>query len=463
MTRRARRGFRLVAIAEALLLAAAWRSAGAYPRDTTDLSRLEFAPSLTTGTVPAGRSNRPQAAATQAAPAVDSAEVDRAITEQLDRIHAEESRNGPFSRELPDQLLTLSVLYQQRGQHDVALTLLDRARQIVRFNKGLYSLEQVPMVERALASRDALHESGGIARTEDQLLELARRNPSDARAGEIYYEIANRHVENVERYLSDGSQQFTVTMSVDGPPRHQYPEEIALSVLDGARDTYAQAIRSVARNPDLDGPSLDEVEAGLVRSYYLEALNVDRLSPFAAQTDSRLGKSRYQLGIREALHERGVSSYLRRMRYSVQASRPESEIAAEQLELGDWDLLFDQTELAFAVYRNARVLLERNGATPEQLEAFFSPTAPTLLPTFEPGLVDGEQAANYKGYVDVAIALDGTGKSTRVDVTGKSPGATEEIVHRLKKYVVHSRFRPRFENGEWASEDHVSLRYYFTY
>ncbi len=462
MTRRVRRVTQLAAIAGAIVLAIGG-NAGAYPPSDPplDLSHLVFVPALPDGAaaVHAARA-APQPAR------IDRTQLDRAITEQLDVIHAEEVSNGSFSKDLAPELLSLAVLYQQRDDHLLAIPALERARQIIRYNEGLYSLDQVPMVERSLASRDALHAAGGVQPPEeDTLLELARRNPSDARVADIYYELANRHLGNVERYLTDPSQQeLTVTLNVDGlAPHRETPEETALSTLDDVRDNYAEAIRSVVRHRSPDGPSLGDVEVALIRSYYIEAQNVDRLSPLAAQTDSRLGKPRYQLGIRSALHERGVESYWRRMRFGMKAGQSETQIAAEQLELGDWHLLFDENELAFATYRNARLLLERNGATPEEMQRFFSPMTPTVLPTFTAGFVGADQAAAYRGFIDVALTLNGVGKSTRFEVTGRSEGIPEEIVRRLKHYVAEARFRPRFEADGWAPEDRVALRYYFTY
>ncbi len=465
MTPRVRRATRLAAIASIAVLVAIGRSAAAYPPPPPlDLSHLEFVPGLPVGAapVPAQRAAEAPRPDTQKA---DRAQLDKAVTEQLDVIHAEEQANGMYSKDLAGELLSLAVLYQQRGDHILAIPVLERARQIIRYNDGLYSLDQVPMVERALASRDALHDSSVVEQTEDQLLEIARKNPDDARVADIYYEVANRHVGTVERFLTDPAQQeLTITLSVDGlAPHRETPEETALTTLDDARDHYAQAIRSVVRHRGPDGPSLGDVEVGLVRSYYIEAQNVNKLSPLAAQTDSRLGKPRYQEGIRAALHERGVESYWRRMRFSVKADRPDSEIAAEQLELGDWHLLFDEDELAFATYRNARLLLARSGATSDDLRNFFSPTSPTVLPTFVGGFVQPDQAEAYRGYVEVAITLNGAGKCTRFDVTEKSPQTPDEVVHRLKRYLAESRFRPRFEGDGWASEDHVPLRYYYTY
>jgi tetratricopeptide (TPR) repeat protein len=465
MTRRARRVTQLAAIAGATVLAIGG-SAGAYPpsEPPLDLSHLEFVPALPAGALAPSTAAGARAVAPEPVK-VDRAQLDRAIGEQLDAIHAEEVGNGTFSKDLAPELLSLAVLYQQRGDHILAIPALERARQIIRYNEGLYSLDQVPMVERTLASRDVLHEGSGQPVEEDTLLELARRNPGDARVADIYYELANRHLGNVERYLADPSQQeLAVTLNVDGlAPHRESPEETALSTLDDARDNYADAIRSVVRHRSPDGPSLNDVEAGLVRSYYIEAQNVGKLSPLAAQTSSRLGKPRYQEGIRAALHERGVESYGRRMRFSVKANRPDREIAAEQLELGDWHLLFDDNELAFATYRNARLLLERDGATPEELQRFFSPISPTVLPTFISAFVPADQAAAYRGYIDVAITLNGVGKSARFDVTGKSAGTPDEVVHRLKHYVAESRFRPRFEGDGWVPEEHVAMRYYFVY
>jgi hypothetical protein len=466
MTRRVRRATALAAIAGIIMLVTVGRDAAAYPPPPPplDLSHLEFAPALPAGAVPVVVERAPALARAEPQKA-DRAQLDKAVTEQLDAIQTEEQANGKYSKDLASELLSLAVLYQQRGDHILAIPVLERARQIIRYNEGLYSLDQLPMVERALASRDALHDESVVDQTEDQLLELAQKNPSDARVADIYYELANRHVGTVERFLNDPSQQeLTVSLNVNGlAPHRESPEETALTTLDGARDNYAQAIRSVVRHRSADGPTLNDVEIGLVRSYYIEAQNVGKLSPLAAQTSSRLGKPRYQEGIRSALHERGVESYWRRMRFSVNAGRPESEIAAEQLELGDWHLLFDQRELAFATYRNARLLLERGGATPDELRRFLSPTSPTVLPTFAGGFVGADQTAAYRGYIDVAITLNDAGKSTRFDVTDKSPQTPDEIAHRLKRYVTESHFRPRFEGDGWVPEDHVSLRYYFTY
>ena len=107
--------------------------------------------------------------------------------------------------------------------------------------------------ERALALSDALHDGSVVEQTEDQLLELAQRNPpADARVADIYYEIANRHVGNVgvvlERSVAAGAHRNAQprrsraasrypggdgAVHVDGP-RHARPRLFARLCATGA-------------------------------------------------------------------------------------------------------------------------------------------------------------------------------------------------------------------------------------
>ncbi len=87
---------------------------------------------------------------------------------------------------------------------------------------------------------------------------------------------------------------------------------------------------------------------------------------------------------------------------------------------------------------------------------------------FAPQLVDAGAALEYDGYVDVAIDLNGYGRSNGVRITAQSTPATTNattalIIARLKKHIAKSQFRPRFVNGERADAHRVELRYYFKY
>ena len=456
MTRRKRRGAAFAAISAAvLLLASLCRAAGVYPQTAPpDLSRLTFVPSFVSA-APSAIARSPEPARDPGTRAAERARTDRAISDQLEFIHEQEARDGIFSRDLADELAALAALYQERGDHEVALGLLDRARQIVRVNDGLFTLDQAPMIRQAIASREALHEREGTTQSLDELLRLARRNPNDARIAEIYDEVADARVEQVERYL-DGEElphvQISIGFGETNPTAGEPPGVLAQRTLFAAQVDYGRAIRAILLGPSIDAASLQGLEADLVKTYYLQNQYFKRFNYQQPTSHDR-----------DRAHALGVNSYLRRIRYSEALLSPDSEIATELLELGDWHLLFGQRDPAFAAYRTARDMLVRDGAMPKDLEAFFSPTTAILLPTFAAGFVDDDHTAAYRGYIGVAIALDGNGKSTQVDVTERSTEATDAIVQRLKKHVAKSVFRPKFVDGDWLAEDHVSLRYYFTY
>ena len=487
MTRREPLAARLTAVAGALLvLAAPCRDARAYPPDSQlDLTRLTFAPSLTTG-ASATAANPESAPESRGA---DGARTDRAVNDKLDAISEEESRDGFFSLDLAHELRSLAELYQERGEHDRALVVLNRAQQIVRVNEGLYSLDQAPLIRQATSSREALKQGGAREWTQNELLTLASHNPDDPRVAEIYNDAANARVAKVERFFRGDDSQFLVKRKepvappgtyslaalssgpvrparsqldgarigvftsgpvyVDLPPRTL----LALRALYGARENYNDAIYVALSNPTADGPSLRELEVGLVRSYYIEAQNLKWILPFQQSPRPRL----------ESLRSRGAESYQRMLERSEQLGAPLAEIATELLELGDWHLVFGAEDVAYDVYRATRDWLLEEGATPDQLTAFFSPTSPVVLPTFAAGYVTPDRAADCQGYITVEIELDGSGKSTQVDVIERSAAATDAIVQRLKKHIAKSVFRPRFENGDWLEADRASLRYYFSY
>lgn len=61
-----------------------------------------------------------------------------------------ESNFGPFDARLGESLLSYGDMLAQRGDHSDARVLLERALHVTRINKGLYSEEQIEIVERLI-------------------------------------------------------------------------------------------------------------------------------------------------------------------------------------------------------------------------------------------------------------------------------------------------------------------------
>ncbi|HVJ29649.1 MAG TPA: hypothetical protein VNA66_05010, partial [Gammaproteobacteria bacterium] len=104
----------------------------------------------------------------------------------VERIQQEETRSGPYSEGLIGPLSDLALIYQDRGDHDLAVAVIDRVRQVVRANEGLHSLEQIPLIQQMIANEEAIGRVDTAWELEQDLLTLARRHPDDLRTVPVF-------------------------------------------------------------------------------------------------------------------------------------------------------------------------------------------------------------------------------------------------------------------------------------
>jgi hypothetical protein len=372
-------------------------------------------------------------------------------------IQAEQTIEGTFSPGLIYDMVTLASLYQDIDDHVAAIAVLDRAKQIVRVNNGLSSLDQAEMLQKMIVSLEAMGRFGTAALERNELLSLARGHPTDLRVGAIFAEVAAARVAAIRRWL-DVDKNARPIIYGSGPSgmddRFESTMALIRSGMTSAQQIYGDAIRATGINGSPGGPDLYEIEANLMKTYWMQA---DHMRLFF---DTATSKHE----IRESLDEIGQKSYERRVVYSEALLRPSTEKATALIELGDWHLLFKNDRDADAAYRRALDTLKRAAVSAEQIDALFTPSPdPMLIPVFAPHLIDEAQAQAYSGYVDVVVDLDAYGRSDAVRVSSRSGPATSTIVRRLEKYIAKSQFRPLFVNGQRVEKNGVALRYYFRY
>lgn len=86
----------------------------------------------------------------------DAASLAADITAYRARINDTLANSNPYSAALREQYDSLGTLLQQAGEHEDAIKAFESAMHIDRVNGGLYTLDQVPIVEKMIASHDAL-------------------------------------------------------------------------------------------------------------------------------------------------------------------------------------------------------------------------------------------------------------------------------------------------------------------
>lgn len=181
-----------------------------------------------------------------------------------ERIEQEERANGPNSEGLIAPLSDLALLYQDRGDHDLAIAVIHRVRQVVRANEGLHSLEQIPLLQQLIANEETIGRIETARELEQELLALAKRHPGDIRTAAVFRETATKRMAMLSEYLAGGfPPQIELGCYYDWPrgSTSKGPiDDVSSSCVAGSRDdairtilsdaqtNYAQAIAVMLRN-----------------------------------------------------------------------------------------------------------------------------------------------------------------------------------------------------------------------
>jgi tetratricopeptide (TPR) repeat protein len=177
-----------------------------------------------------------------------SADRQRQIVETIDQ---EQSDNGPYSLELIGPLAALALFYQEQEDHDLAIVAVERARQVVRVNYGLHSIEEAPLLQQLIRSQEALGDVEMAWEIEQNLLTLARRYPNDLRTAPIWDEVADKREDVLERYIAgDFPPQMVLGCyywSRGNPRCHSGSRGQAIRALSDEVDRYRVAALRVER------------------------------------------------------------------------------------------------------------------------------------------------------------------------------------------------------------------------
>lgn len=373
------------------------------------------------------------------------------------RIQEELTQNGPLSAGLIEPWQALALLYQEAGDLVLAAAAVEQARQVVRTNYGLYSLEEAPLIRQAMRSAETLGDVAAAWDLEQQLLTLAERHPHDLRTTEILREVAGKRIDLLTRYLAgENPPQIVLGCYYErhvydvGDPRrnegwrscHAGSKRVVVgSILAEALAYYTSAIDTVLRNDGHSSAELRELQTELFRTAYRYRDNRMR-----AYTD-----------VNDVLHrilaEQSVSS-------GSALSRINTLVA-----IADWSLLFarypGEYESALEVYGQAYELANE-GAEHALAREIFSPRVPVRLPTFVPSPLVSQQTAESTGHIDVAFDITKHGTTDRIVVLDTSTNATRAAEKDLVRLIGRSRFRPRVTAGQIADSTPMVVRYYLS-
>jgi hypothetical protein len=357
------------------------------------------------------------------------------LAETMER---EEQQNGPLSENLVDPLTTLGLVYQESGEHALALAALQRAMHVVRANRGLRSLDQAPLLRLSIRNEEARGNVAGAWELEQHLLDLVTRHPDDLRAIPIFREVGDRRMALLDRYLAGETPPEIVLgcyyqlVDVDeGSCTSGGKHAVVQGILMDAWSSYLDAISVYLRNELYASDALRELEMELLRSSYLYG--------------------NYGLG---------SASLERLWGYDIANSEPVLTQLEALVRLADWDLLFGRVTAAHRQYLHVYELLERQDkASTASIARLFSPEEPIALPTFlqTPLATDADDSF---GAIDVAFDVTWHGNAKRVEILDATPNVTDDAKKQLMRLISWTRFRPKIVDGDIPQSSRVVLRHY---
>jgi hypothetical protein len=198
-------------------------------------------------------------------------------------------REGINSEGLIVPLTELAVLYEQTGLHALANAAIDQTLQIIRVNRGVHTLDQLPLLQQAIANDTASGNLAAAWKRQEEIVALARRHPDDLRTVPIFHDVGDSRMalfgawmagEYPEQMLhGDYCESFGELFSCSR-------RGAARAIIGDAQMYYADAIEVLLRNKLYSSDELKALETELVRTSDMIRERSDLVGPSAAEIPS---------------------------------------------------------------------------------------------------------------------------------------------------------------------------------
>lgn len=365
-----------------------------------------------------------------------------------------ERDGGAWDGSLVEELAALGRLQQQQGDHLAAIATLDRAIHVNRINSGLYTLEQVSVVEQLIQSYMALGDWEQADIYNNYLFHVQQKafGADDPRLIPVLDRLATWNLQAFN--IGYGSMRgvrlrqaqimFNAAARMVGVHFGKTDERF----VDYQRNIASSAYM-IARNPDLM-MEIDRPEYRSAQQMLAQKLNEQRaVQPPGFRTGER------------ALSE--IAELFRQQAYDTYAT------AEAITHLADWYLMFERRRGALDNYKLAWDILQAEENAEELTEKLFGHVAP--LPAFGSSIEtpeafykneDGSEALQFD-YADLIFDVTASGIVRNVRSVSEETEANAAQLSKLRIWVRSTRFRPLIVNGvpERSNENHFRYRYWY--
>lgn len=428
------------------------------------------------------------------------------------------ANSNPYSVELREQYDALGTLLQRAGQHEDAIKAFESAMHIDRVNGGLYTLDQIPVVEKMIASHDALGNWSDVNDLHGYLFYIQQRtyeegDPRLLAAMEAWADWnVTSYLEEGPRYdvpsnfrsgasLSTGPVEYVAVQQRDGSyayiPRQQLMTPFrtsslldpAFSAMHGvdaerviderlkiARDYYEQIAEAQEANADqADADAELRVQHKLANVAFAvkqQIAGLETVSSDGSMFTNRViqQQSRAPLAVTRGYATNRDALIAIAEQREQDTAVPAVEKAQAWISVGDWHVSFDYGARGGEAYRKAWDILAASGMDAAAIREIFMPEPLIPVPAFamhpysrEVRGIAADADIAWKGYMDVTLNVNRYGDVSGAKVDATSENTPQVLRRELLRYLRSTKVRPAVVDGELARREDVKLRYYYTY
>ncbi len=361
---------------------------------------------------------------------------------------------GAWDGGLVEELASLGRLQQQQGNHLGAIETLDRAIHVNRINSGLYTLEQIPVVEQLIQSYMALGDWEQADIYNNYLYHVQQKayGVDDPRLIPVLDRLATWNIQAFKIGYGDllgvRLRQSQIMFNAAARMVHMHFGKTDERFVNYQRN-IANSAYLVARNPDLM-MEVDRPEHRSMQQVLAHKLNEQRrVQPAGFRTGERA-----LIEIAMFYQEQGENSYA---------------LAEAITHLADWYLMFGRRRSTLENYKIAWDMLQELENSEELTERLFGNVAP--LPSFGSTIEapdalyrneDGSEALNFD-YADLTFDIMANGLVRNVESISEETEENQAQLGKLRMRVRSMRFRPLVIDGEpqRSNENHFRYRYWY--
>ena len=377
--------------------------------------------------------------ATAPPPEMSSQEGPRATAEADEEafrtaIRQLEANQGAYATGLSEQLLSLGLALQSQGRHREAVDLFKRGVHVARINDGLYSEEQIPLLQGEIASHIALGEYNEADERQRYLYRVQIRSMSSGHPRALALMQQAKWQYNAY-LLRLGTQGFARLM-------HMW-------------DLYRLALNDIIAREGQSSEQLLVPLNGMLQAQYL-------ISGYDPQSESSSGfNSADDLGARQELNrfnayraqsfEKGSAVIL--AMYDIEQHRGRPAAAAEKLVmLGDWQLWHEERSEAWATYESAISELAEQDDAQVRIDQLLG--QPVALPDLDGVRALPPEVTPEQGNILLQFGVNEKGRVIGLERVDE-PGENKARGHRLMRKLRKTKFRPRFDAGQRVETEQV--------